>query len=194
MSRGLGGGAEGAEVPAPPAPERSASADLELAHRLADAADAITLARFRAFDLQVETKPDLTPVSEADKAADDVYRSSMSMRAAEVELRFGADQVDRQRVLDRLTRALELDAHNERAAEMLEMLQRRRGDYLLDYQTPVEQARRRLGMGELPFVQLQRLPLKLIVSRHVPGAEALRDALDRAYEELRAAGEDLQLP
>lgn len=76
----------------------------------------------------------------------------------------------------------------------LEMLQRRRGDFLLDYQTPVEQARRRLGMGELPFVQLQRLPLKLIVSRHAPGAEALRDALDRAYKELHASGEDLSLP
>lgn len=75
----------------------------------------------------------------------------------------------------------------------LEMLQRRRADYLLDYQTPVEQARRRLGMGELPFVQLQRIPLKLIISRKAPGAEALRDALDRAYEELQAAGEDLQL-
>ena len=76
----------------------------------------------------------------------------------------------------------------------LEMLQRRRGDFLLDYQMPVEQARRRLGMAELPFMQLQRVPLKLIVSRHVPGAEALRDALDRAYEELSAAGEDLRLP
>lgn len=79
-------------------------------------------------------------------------------------------------------------------AAALEMLQRQRGDFLLDYQTPVEQARRRLGMAELPFVQLQRLPLKLIVSRHAPGAEALRDALDRAYEELSAAGEDLRLP
>jgi tetratricopeptide (TPR) repeat protein len=63
--------------------------------------------------------------AEADKAADDVYRSSMSMRAAEVELRFAADQVDRRRVLERLTRALQLDSHNERAAEMLELLQRR---------------------------------------------------------------------
>ena len=52
----------------------SASSDLELAHRLADAADAITLARFRALDLQVETKPDLTPVSEADKAAEEAIR------------------------------------------------------------------------------------------------------------------------
>ncbi|HLA31333.1 MAG TPA: transporter substrate-binding domain-containing protein [Pseudomonas sp.] len=76
----------------------------------------------------------------------------------------------------------------------LEMLQRRRGDFLLDYQTPVEQARKNLGISELPFLQLQRIPLKLIVSRHAPGAEALRDALDRAYEELQAAGEDLHLP
>lgn len=76
----------------------------------------------------------------------------------------------------------------------LEMLQRRRGDFLLDYHTPVEQARKRLGMPELPFVQLQRIALKLIVSSHAPGAEALRDALDRAYEELQAAGEDMRLP
>lgn len=78
----------------------------------------------------------------------------------------------------------------------LEMLQRRRGDYLLNYQTPVDQARQHLGMDELPFVQLQRVPLKLIVSRHIPGAEALRDALDLAYESLEAEGEgeNLQLP
>ncbi|MEX6504132.1 substrate-binding periplasmic protein [Pseudomonas zhanjiangensis] len=75
----------------------------------------------------------------------------------------------------------------------LQMLQYRRADFLLDYQTPVEQARQRLGMAELPFVQLQRIPLKLIVSRRAPDAEALRDALDRAYEELSAAGEDLRL-
>ena len=40
--------------------------DLELALRLADAADAISLARFRSRDLRVETKPDRTPVTEAD--------------------------------------------------------------------------------------------------------------------------------
>ena len=41
--------------------------DLALAHTLADAADALTLTRFRAHDLRVETKPDLTPVSDADR-------------------------------------------------------------------------------------------------------------------------------
>jgi histidinol-phosphatase len=50
------------------------SADLDFAHRLADAADAITTARFRALDLRVETKPDLSPVSEADRAAEEAIR------------------------------------------------------------------------------------------------------------------------
>jgi histidinol-phosphatase len=51
------------------------SADLEFGFSLADAADAITLARFRALDLHVETKPDRTPVSEADRAAEEAIRS-----------------------------------------------------------------------------------------------------------------------
>ena len=44
--------------------------DLALALRLADAADALTLARFRALDLVVDAKPDLTPVSDADLAVE----------------------------------------------------------------------------------------------------------------------------
>jgi len=52
----------------------SFDSDLQFAHRLADAADAITLARFRARDLRVDTKPDLTPVSEADRAAEEELR------------------------------------------------------------------------------------------------------------------------
>ncbi len=52
--------------------------DLELALRLADVADAITLARFRAADLVVETKPDLTPVSEADRAVEQALRERLA--------------------------------------------------------------------------------------------------------------------
>lgn len=48
--------------------------DLELALELADLADSITLPRFRALDLVVETKPDLTPVTEADRAAEHALR------------------------------------------------------------------------------------------------------------------------
>jgi len=52
--------------------------DLELALELADVADAITTARFRASDLLVETKPDLTPVSEADRAAEVAIRDVLA--------------------------------------------------------------------------------------------------------------------
>ncbi len=41
---------------------------------LADLADALTLSRFRAADLVVSTKPDLTPVSEADQAVERALR------------------------------------------------------------------------------------------------------------------------
>lgn len=54
--------------------------DLRFAHELADAADAVTLARYRALDLRVETKPDLTPVSEADRAAEEAVRALVSQR------------------------------------------------------------------------------------------------------------------
>ncbi|MQA04716.1 MAG: histidinol-phosphatase [Streptosporangiales bacterium] len=52
--------------------------DLRLAHTLADGADSITMSRFRALDLHVETKPDLTPVSEADTAVEEALRSTLS--------------------------------------------------------------------------------------------------------------------
>ncbi len=51
--------------------------DLAFALELADAADAITLGRFRAADLHVETKPDLTPVSEADRAVEEALRGRL---------------------------------------------------------------------------------------------------------------------
>ena len=49
--------------------------DLRFAHVLADAADDITTRRFRALDLRVEAKPDLTPVTDADKAAEEILRN-----------------------------------------------------------------------------------------------------------------------
>ena len=46
--------------------------DLAFALALADVADSITMARYRAVDLQVQTKPDRTPVTEADQAVERV--------------------------------------------------------------------------------------------------------------------------
>ena len=51
------------------------TADLAFAFTLADAADAVTSRRFRAADLRVDTKPDLSPVSEADRAAEEAVRA-----------------------------------------------------------------------------------------------------------------------
>jgi histidinol-phosphatase len=59
------------------------TADLELATRLADAADAVTTARFRASDLRVETKPDRTPVTEADLAAEKAMLDILSAERPE---------------------------------------------------------------------------------------------------------------
>jgi histidinol-phosphatase len=44
--------------------------DLTMALALADRADALTSARFGALDLRVDTKPDLTPVTDADRAVE----------------------------------------------------------------------------------------------------------------------------
>ena len=53
------------------------SPDLELALRLADAADAIALGRFRSRDLVVETKPDRTPVTDADREIEHELRAML---------------------------------------------------------------------------------------------------------------------
>jgi histidinol-phosphatase len=54
------------------------SADLDFALSLADDADTLSLPRFRAVDLHVETKPDLTPVTDADKAVERALRERIA--------------------------------------------------------------------------------------------------------------------
>jgi histidinol-phosphatase len=54
--------------------------DLALAHELADLADEITITHFRAIDLAVETKPDMSPVSEADTAVERALRERLAGR------------------------------------------------------------------------------------------------------------------
>ena len=49
--------------------------DLALALRLADAADAVAMARFDAADLRIDTKPDRTHVTEADLATERAIRA-----------------------------------------------------------------------------------------------------------------------
>ena len=49
--------------------------DLDLALRMADIADGLTLAGFRSQDLAVTTKPDLTPVTEVDQGVERMLRA-----------------------------------------------------------------------------------------------------------------------
>ncbi|KHO23525.1 histidinol-phosphatase [Mycolicibacterium setense] len=56
----------------------STSDDLTLALELADQADALTMDRFGALDLRIETKPDLTPVTDADRGAEEALRASLA--------------------------------------------------------------------------------------------------------------------
>ncbi|UFS59998.1 inositol monophosphatase family protein [Subtercola endophyticus] len=51
--------------------------DLQLALDLADAADEVSLGRFQALDLVIETKPDRTPVTDADKAVERAIRARL---------------------------------------------------------------------------------------------------------------------
>ncbi|HEX4655648.1 MAG TPA: inositol monophosphatase family protein, partial [Mycobacteriales bacterium] len=81
------------------------SADLELARELAQAADQLTMQRFLAQDLQVETKPDLTPVSDADRAVERLIRERLaSERPADAVIgeEYGADRgsSDREWIID----------------------------------------------------------------------------------------------
>src|SRR5437870_6907856 len=51
--------------------------DLRLAHVLADDADSTTENRFKAIDLHVMSKPDLTPVTDADQAVEESIRRTL---------------------------------------------------------------------------------------------------------------------
>ena len=53
-------------------------ADLDLALRMADIADSIALPRFRAQDLQIETKADASPVTDADRSVEAALKALLA--------------------------------------------------------------------------------------------------------------------
>jgi len=90
---------------APAAPSAPASPDdLALALRLADLADAISRERFRAADLSVVTKPDRTPVTDADRAVEQAIRAELTAQRPDDSIfgeEFGtAGESARQWILD----------------------------------------------------------------------------------------------
>jgi len=77
--------------------------DLALALELADAADAVSMARFQAADLDVETKPDLTPVTDADRAVERTLRELLDRARADDAVHgeeYGSQQGHRQWIID----------------------------------------------------------------------------------------------
>ncbi|MBX3180989.1 MAG: tetratricopeptide repeat protein [Polyangiaceae bacterium] len=64
-------------------------------------------------------------LAEAENAPDEVYQSSMLMRASEVELRYGGESLNLGAAIERLDQAARLDATNLRAAWLLELALRR---------------------------------------------------------------------
>ena len=71
-------------------------ADLEFALALADEADALTMRRYRAAALAVETKADLTPVTEADRAVETALRARIASERGEAVAgeEFGVETAD----------------------------------------------------------------------------------------------------
>lgn len=77
--------------------------DLALALVMADRADEISMRRFGAHDLVVTTKPDLTPVSDADQAVERALREILAEnRSTDAILgeEYGVSHGDRQWILD----------------------------------------------------------------------------------------------
>ena len=63
-----------------PPDDATRAADLTLARELADLADGITTARFRAADLAVASKPDLSLVTDADRAVEQAIAARLAER------------------------------------------------------------------------------------------------------------------
>jgi histidinol-phosphatase len=57
---------------------RDLAADLALALEISDACEVMAMARYQSQDLVIETKPDLSPVSDADKSIEEYFRKVIS--------------------------------------------------------------------------------------------------------------------
>lgn len=57
---------------------RELTDDIRLMHLMADDADSLSMSRFKAQDLRISTKPDTTPVTEADTAVEESIRRTLS--------------------------------------------------------------------------------------------------------------------
>lgn len=87
---------------------------------------------------------------------------------------------------------IQLRTNNRMAA--VELLLRKRGSYLLDYKVPAEDAFASMGVENMPYVPVERLPIVMVGSNKTPNIQAILDDLDNAYLAMVAAGEAVVLP
>lgn len=84
---------------------------------------------------------------------------------------------------------LQIKTHRTSTHESaLKMLERQRGDYLINYAPPVTAAFKHLPEQPLEAVPLDRLTIRFIVSRKAPNAEQILQDLDSAYQRMLDEG------
>jgi tetratricopeptide (TPR) repeat protein len=119
-------------------------------------------------------------LAEAEEASDDVYKSSMLMRASEMEVRYGGSGINLEQAIDRVEQAVRLDATNARASRLLEHLYRRAGRWeelarvLERLADRSEQPRERVAAG----TRLAR-----VYSQHLDDKERAAGAYDRVLRD-----------
>ena len=82
--------------------------ELIFALTLADRADAISLSRYRALDLKITTKPDNTPVTDADRAVEETIRTAIAAKYPADEI-VGEEFGDSRQTSDSLNRYWVID-------------------------------------------------------------------------------------
>jgi tetratricopeptide (TPR) repeat protein len=119
-------------------------------------------------------------LEEAEGAQDDVYRGSMLMRAAEMDLRFASPEHDRAPAVERLERAVRLDPTNERAAQMLEIYYRRTQRW-----EDVERTLERLAdRADKPVTRVSAgVRLARVFAQHLSDQERAARAYDRVLKD-----------
>ena len=80
-------------------------------------------------------------------------------------------------------------ARTSQHASAIEMLMRKRGDYLFDYVEPMLDTQKRLGVPaqNLPYIKVHSTPLSFIISKRSRYAEQLLADIDRQFDLYNAA-------
>lgn len=87
-----------------------------------------------------------------------------------------------------------LQLRTSKRESAFELLARKRGDYLLDYQVPANEVLKEMGVSHLPYVRVESLPIVFVGSRQTANMARILDELDRAYLSLVAEGQEVALP